>query len=475
MNEYKLDQYFAELRRIEEHRTQSAEKEIRFTYKKILEELRGFLGNRYAQLAKDDVLVYADLQKYGGYARFLEEVEARLSGISSQISEEIKSLTKEVYATGYQGMVVAVEEAVSNNGIPIEDTFAGMRGVTPQIIKNAVENPVAGLTLKDTLEKNRREIIYSVKQTIGVALTQGDRYTTMAKRISECLDADYKKSIRIARTEAHRVTEAGHHDAAKSANDALYQSGVEMVKTWKTMKDGRVRPSHAKGKAQKYNHKKMDGVTIPIDDEFILPSGAKTMAPGQSGIAGEDINCRCYLSYALKPMAKGKGLSAGPGEKDDQIKRQKPKVLETIDFNDKTLVKSKLIECEKTIADDSIENAIVVTKKGKVIQCFGSKNGVNPDSDLGDALIGSYMTHNHPIGSNNEYSFSTLDLELFMGKELEVLRGIDEKYIYEFTRAGGVDEIVSLDQMIEGEDYQHNQIIMQCKKYGIGYRRRKRD
>ena len=63
-----------------------------------------------------------------------------------------------------------------------------------------------GLTLKDTLEKHRKDIIYAIKRDIGVGLSNGDRYTTMARRISKNLDGDYKKSIRIVRTEAHRVS-----------------------------------------------------------------------------------------------------------------------------------------------------------------------------------------------------------------------------------------------------------------------------
>ena len=40
-----LDRYFAELRRIEAHRTAGAEKKIRRLYKALMKELIGFLGN----------------------------------------------------------------------------------------------------------------------------------------------------------------------------------------------------------------------------------------------------------------------------------------------------------------------------------------------------------------------------------------------------------------------------------------------
>lgn len=120
----------------------------------------------------------------------------------------------------------------------------------------------------------------------------------------QSVDGSYKKAIRISRTETHRVREAGNLDAARSVQEALSSGNVplQMMKVWKTMKDERVRPAKQKGRNKQYDHRKMDGVAVKIDEEFILPSGAKTMAPGQSGVAGEDINCRCYLSYELRKV-----------------------------------------------------------------------------------------------------------------------------------------------------------------------------
>ena len=51
--------------------------------------------------------------------------------------------------------------------------------------------------------------------------------------------------------------------------------------------------------------------------------------------------------------------------------------------------------------------------------------------ELGEKLIGAIVTHNHPKGSDNEYSFSDADLRLFLEYKLGRLRGIDEKFIYE--------------------------------------------
>lgn len=295
-----LEKYLYQLRRIEKHRSAAAEKEIRKIYKELLKELNGFLGNTYATYSEDDMLTYGNLVKVGMDARFLEEVEQQINGISTKVATHIQETVQQTYEACYVGMQNAVIKAASDREL-LRQAFLTVAAVTPDVIRAAVNNPVSGLTLKDTLEKHRKDIIYDIKKNIGIGLSNGDRYTTMAKRISECLDGDYTKAIRIVRTETHRVRESGFNDAATAINDTLKQgtSGYVMAKTWRTMKDERVRPAKAKGKARQYNHIKMDGVTIPQDELFVLPSGATCQAPSQTGVAGEDINCRCYLSYDL--------------------------------------------------------------------------------------------------------------------------------------------------------------------------------
>ena len=309
MADNELDRLLVQVRRIEEHREKGAEAEIRKTYQKLLQELRHYLADTYSQYAEEDRLDYGILQTHGYYARFLEEVEQKINDISPEVRRTIRSTVEQTYEYTYNGMVECVKNAVMNPEIT-----AGLKGCTPDIIRRAVENPISKLTLNDRLEKHRKEIIYDIKQDISVGLMNGDRYSTMANRIKKSVEGDYKKAIRIARTETHRVREAGNHDASVSVNEALKNStaGVQMVKTWRTMKDERVRPNHRyktkkgwkNGKPGKYDHKRMEGITIPVEEEFILPSGAKTMAPGQSGVAGEDINCRCYLSYSLQKVSE---------------------------------------------------------------------------------------------------------------------------------------------------------------------------
>lgn len=373
MDDQDLDRLLAQVRRIEEHREKGAEAEIRKAYQELMKELRHYLADAYTQYAEEDRLSYAILQKHGYYARFLEEVEQKINDISPEVKRTIRSTVDQTYEYTYNGMIDCVKKAA-----PDTTVTTGLKACTPDVIRRAVENPVSKLTLNDRLEKHRKEIIYDIKRDVSVGLMNGDRYSTMANRIRKSVDGDYKKAIRIARTETHRVREAGNHDAAQAVDEVLKsgESGMQMVKTWRTKKDERVRPAKAKGKNRQYNHKKMDGVAIPVDEEFTLPSGAKTVAPGQSGVAGEDINCRCWLSYGLKKIPEDvmikKRLTKQLEKLDDEEKaalteytgfgaQQVNNAIETGRISSK--VQAKIDVLDRALAKGVITDDIVVTRK----------------------------------------------------------------------------------------------------------------
>lgn len=117
----------------------------------------------------------------------------------------------------------------------------------------------------------------------------------MEKAINQVIDGkDYKDRIReymasgtpadIARvigTDAHRIYNEAMFDTAKRAGATK--------KTWRTMEDPRVRDSHVY----------LDGVTVGIDDEFYTSNGNHAYYPSQFGVAEEDVNCRCWVTYSL--------------------------------------------------------------------------------------------------------------------------------------------------------------------------------
>ncbi len=79
-----------------------------------------------------------------------------------------------------------------------------------------------------------------------------------------------------------------------------------MTKTWVSSKDERVRDMHAD----------MEGVTIPYEDDFVMPDGVEGFAPGIIGAPQHDINCRCTWKIDLVGEDEKEG---GQGEEEYDI------------------------------------------------------------------------------------------------------------------------------------------------------------
>lgn len=100
-------------------------------------------------------------------------------------------------------------------------------------------------------------------------------------RIREYMESGTAYDIkRVVETDAHRVYNAAKFTGAK-------KSGAKK-KTWNCMMLPTSRDSHVY----------LDGVTIPMDAEFYSINGGSTLYPGQWGIAEEDCNCVCWLTFS---------------------------------------------------------------------------------------------------------------------------------------------------------------------------------
>ena len=178
-------------------------------------------------------------------------------------------------------------------------------------------------------------------------------------------------------------------------------------------------------------------------------------------------------AYENKMEENAKGLSATT-RAASVPDHPKPILKEIIDYEDREKINKIFTEFEKDAQMKDIENACVVTREGKVYLCQGTEDQVFPDADLGDELIGAYVSHNHPI-EHTQYSFSSADFSLFCEYKLAILRGVDIKYSYEFNRNDiARDAHMSILEITE-EDYAHEMAISNAEREKVGYRRWKND
>jgi len=118
-----------------------------------------------------------------------------------------------------------------------------------------------------------------IRQAVRQGVIQGESVPKVTKRIQEALGMSYNSAEKIARTEILRSTSIGNQVAYNQARD----SGVQIEETWDATLDDRTRSDHAAA----------DGT--PKDNITGLYSlfGTEFSAPRMSGIAKQDINCRC--------------------------------------------------------------------------------------------------------------------------------------------------------------------------------------
>ena len=94
---------------------------------------------------------------------------------------------------------------------------------------------------------------------------------------------DAEKLKTLMDSEFHRAYSQGGFDMASA-------TGRQVMKTWETMQDERVREAHDY----------LEGVTIPLNEKFVTLDLDEALAPGGFSQPELNVNCRCWLSYSTE-------------------------------------------------------------------------------------------------------------------------------------------------------------------------------
>lgn len=262
-----------------------ADKVIAKLYANTLNEIRKELTKIYEKYEVDGKLTYTEMAKYDRLTKLIKQIDHLLRVNYNSLKKVIYEVLGESYQEGYYLTAWAVET----------DTLSKLAytAIAAETIMAMIENPISGLSLSERLEKNRKEIIYTIQQEVTQGLVQGETYGTMMKRLKTSLEGDTTKAMRIVRTEAHRAVETSKLDSATHAN----KNGVVMMKEWNSVQDERVR--HTK----KANHRTLNGDKIPVTEDFVQGL-VRGKGPSLMGSASHDINCRCFLTYSVERVQK---------------------------------------------------------------------------------------------------------------------------------------------------------------------------
>lgn len=158
----------------------------------------------------------------------------------------------------------------------------------PDEVRERVRNVVQESMAQDYWDATNNYTVDVIQSAVRNGVLEGMSPGKIASAIFEASsDVDRVRSKRIARTEIGRALNAGHHVQAQE----LEGQGLQVIKTWVTVGDNDVRPSHVdmegqttEGAGGEFN---VEGVLVPYPRHFALP-------PEQS------INCRCSFFTDMK-------------------------------------------------------------------------------------------------------------------------------------------------------------------------------
>lgn len=250
------------------------EKTLRRAYTSLLGDMNNVISNTYAKLDDSDLI--NSLMKY----HRKDNVEKTLTSLINEFS---KAKYKGMYNQLREQLLFAYQYYYTG----LTEVAGKSYTLTPlkkEWLTATIENEIAGLTLKETLQRDRQNIIYSLKSNLIQGVNRGESFSTMAKRMQKVVNNDYQKAVRIARTETHRVREEGTFQSALKGE----QAGIKQVKTWNSSNDGRTRREH----------RRLDGKTIPMDEYFRVGRD-KMLTPGTGSRPEQNVNCRCFLTFEI--------------------------------------------------------------------------------------------------------------------------------------------------------------------------------
>lgn len=207
--------------------------------------------------------------------RFQESLQKQIDGFTASLNsgqyKSINEYLKGCYETGYIGTMYDI----AGQGIPL---------IMPIDQKKVTRAMTHNTKLSTTLYKRLGVDLNLLKKRIANNISRGiataSEYRVIARNIAADSNVGFNRSMRIARTEGHRIQIESAVDAQHAAKDA----GADIVKQWDASLDGRTRP----------HHRMLDGQIRELDEAFEV-DGMKVMHPSGFGRASEDINCRCAL------------------------------------------------------------------------------------------------------------------------------------------------------------------------------------
>ena len=249
--------------------------ELEKSYQKAIDDINRVITSLFARKDTENLQAIIYQVKYQNALK--KELEGFLSVLHTRNYTLIDNYLKDCYENAHIGTLFDLQ----GQGIPLMLPLN-----QEQMISAITLNSKLSAPLYNALGYNIDFLKTSVRQEISRGIAQALSYQEMARNIKNTTNVDYNKSLRIAKTEGHRI----QCESAYNVQVRAKQKGADIVKQWDSTLDGKTRPSH----------RMLDGQIVDVDDYFKSDSGYKALYPGDFGVPSEDCNCRCALLQRAK-------------------------------------------------------------------------------------------------------------------------------------------------------------------------------
>ena len=353
-----------------------------------------------------------------------KQIEEALVPLEKGEYESISEYLNKCYADGFIGTMYNLQ----GQGIPI---------IAPIDIEQVIQAVELDSKISEGLYTRLGHNTVELKQTISAEISRGIAsampYMDIARNISNRSLVSFNKTMRIARTEGHRIQNKSAMDACNVAKD----KGADVVKQWDSSLDKNTRKSH----------RKVDGEIKELDEPF----SNGLMFPGDpNGKASEVINCRCALLQrakweldeselnTLKERAEFYGL-----DKADDFDDYKSKYLDATEFYRKKSSNNRKREDGNEIINKSlyskltktfILNGGIIIKGEEAEKHLGKGNGasylpsLNTSFIRDDATVSEVLEEMYHAKQDRTKMFGELSDEVYLLREIDA-----QKYLISMT------------------------------------------
>ena len=247
-------------------------KELEKSYQQTVKDIDRVIASLLARKDTENLQAIIYQLKYQNALK--KELEGFLSVLHTRNYTLIDNYLKDCYENAHIGTLFDLQGQGIPLILPLEQE---------QMISAITLNSKLSAPLYNALGFNIEYLKTSVRMEISRGIAQSLSYQEMARNLENTTNVDYNKTLRIAKTEGHRI----QCESAYNVQLKAKEKGADIVKQWDSTLDSRTRPTH----------QKLDGELVKVDEKF--SNGLRY--PGDSnGVASEVVNCRCALLQRAK-------------------------------------------------------------------------------------------------------------------------------------------------------------------------------